>query len=144
MTIRNSGAFIGGFALLVFGFSAAGCGSKVSEDAASESSRRPLFSERKPVEVARTPVSEDCKSIVNTAEGAGLVRAGPVSRDGAVILTDARWAKLDFNMQESIAKCVSHYIAGSQNHWVTKITFRNQAAGVTYGTMENTRYTLAQ
>lgn len=73
-----------------------------------------------------------------------MVRAGSITRDGAVILTDARWTKLDFTMQESIAKCLSHYIAGSQNHWVTKITFRNQAAGVTYGTMENTRYTLAQ
>lgn len=106
----------------------------------------PAYSAPKPATEPRapTPVSAECKSVVKKAERNGLVRAGSIDRSGAVILTDARWAKMDFSLQERLAVCLSHYLAGGQDKWVTKITFRNQVAGVTYGTMKNTRYTVQQ
>lgn len=86
------------------------------------------------------PVSSGCTALVETAEKSGAIRSGGVTRAGATILVDASWAQMDFAMQTTLAECVSHYMAKSQDRWAKKIQFKNQQTGVVYGTIENTRY----
>ena len=79
------------------------------------------------------------------AESKGLIKPGTVDRDGAVILTDARWAtRLDADLQQQLALCVSHYLAGGQNRWIKRVQFRNQATGVTYATVEGDRFRIGE
>lgn len=91
------------------------------------------------------PLSESCRGAVARAEKDGLIRPGTIDRDGAVILTDARWStRLDAELQEGLALCVSHYIAGGQNRWLKKVQFRNQTTGVIYATVEGTRFRIGE
>jgi len=57
-----------------------------------------------------------------------------------MILVDRGWVAMDFDSQKTMAECVSHYMAGGQDKWVKRIKFKNQATGITYGTIEYTRY----
>lgn len=86
------------------------------------------------------PVSAQCQRVTDMLEQSGAIRPGEMTREGAVLLTDSRWTRLSFADQSGAAACLSHRIAGSQDRWTRKITFRNQATGVVYGTIENTRY----
>lgn len=91
------------------------------------------------------PVSQACRGAVKEAESKGLLRPGTIDRDGAVILTDARWAtRLDAQLQQDLALCVSHVIAGGQNRWLKRVEFRNQATGVTYATVEGDRFRIGK
>jgi len=98
-----------------------------------------------PAETPLEPVSESCRRAVKEAESKGLIKPGTVDRDGAVILTDARWAtRLDADLQQQLALCVSHYLAGGQNRWIKRVQFRNQATGVTYATVEGDRFRIGE
>lgn len=91
------------------------------------------------------PLSENCRGAVERAEKERLIRPGTIDRDGAVILTDARWTtRLDGQLQEGLALCVSHYIAGGQNRWLKKVQFRNQVTGVVYATVEGDRFRIGE
>lgn len=86
------------------------------------------------------PVSDACKQAAEGAERTGLVSYGGMSSSGAVLHTAPAWVELPFESQRALAECLSHYIARGQDRWVKRIEFRNQATGVTYGVIENTRY----
>lgn len=90
------------------------------------------------------PVSASCDSSARLAGDKGLVRPGTVDADGMVLLTDARWARLDADLQRYTAECLSHFMAHGQNRWITRIQFRNQLTGVVYGTIEGDRYRIGQ
>lgn len=78
--------------------------------------------------------------MVETLQKHGAVRPGDISREGAVLLVDQRWARMDFDLQEGSAICLSHYLAGGQDRWIRQITFKNQMTGIVYGTIEGKRY----
>lgn len=123
--------------------SLAGCGGSGADPTPEVAVAPP--SPAAPVEAPVEPVSENCKGLVKVAEKNGLVRPGTVDRDLAVLLTDARWAtKLDVNLQEGLAVCLSHYVAGGQNRWVRKLQLRNQATGVVYATVEGDRFRIGE
>lgn len=88
-----------------------------------------------------SPVSMECQRSTKLAEFTGLVRPGPMDRSGAIIFVSARWTQLPASDQAELAECLSHVIAGGQDKWIKRIEFRNQAAGVTYGVIQNTQYT---
>jgi hypothetical protein len=91
------------------------------------------------------PLSAACKGSVDEAQRRGLIRPGSIDHTGAVILTDARWTtRLDAGLQEGLALCVSHYIAGGQNRWLKRVQFRNQATGVVYATVEGDRFRIGE
>lgn len=86
-------------------------------------------------------MSSDCRGAVDLAQREGLLRPGTIDRTGAVILTDSRWTtRLDGQLQQDLALCVSHYLAGGQNQWLKRVQFRNQATGVVYATVEGDRF----
>lgn len=90
-------------------------------------------------------MSAECTGTVDRAQREGLIRPGTIDRSGAVILTDSRWAtRLDAQLQQGLALCVSHYIAGGQNRWLKKVQFRNQATGVVYATVEGDRFRIGE
>lgn len=118
----------------------AGCSAQSQPDTAA-----PVAAAPAPVEAPVEPVATRCQEMVKVAEKNGLVRPGTVSRDLAVLLTDSRWAtKLDGNMQEGLAICLSHYLAGGQNRWVRQLQLRNQASGVVYATVEGDRFRIGE
>jgi uncharacterized lipoprotein YmbA len=101
--------------------------------------------ESPPREAPIEPVSENCREMVKVVEKSGLIRPGTVSQEAAVLLTDSRWAtKLDSHMQEGLAVCLSHYVAGGQNRWVRKLQLRNQLSGVVYATVEGDRFRIGE
>ena len=89
---------------------------------------------------AETLESSGCKALVESAQSAGAIQAAGVTRDGMTVAVDTGWTKMGFENEKMMAECVSHYVAGSQDKWIKKISFVNRATGVTYGTIENTRY----
>lgn len=97
---------------------------------------RPLPTREDPIQ----PISDECKKVVKLITDSGVMRPGDMTSDGAVMLVDARWTNIPFSDQAGSAECISHYMAGGQNRWIKKISFKNQRTGVVYGTIENTRY----
>lgn len=90
------------------------------------------------------PVSDQCRQLVKIGEETGAMRAGGMTRNGATIIVSQRWGALPFSDQQAMAECASHVMAGGQNRWIKRIQFRNQVTGVTYGTIENTRYRVGE
>lgn len=86
------------------------------------------------------PVSAECRKAAEDAERLRLVTPGGMDATGATLHTSAAWARMPFDSQRGLAECLSHYIAGGQDRWIKRIQFRNQATGVIYGVIENTRY----
>lgn len=73
-------------------------------------------------------------------EAEGLLRAGGVDASGATVLVDRSFTNWPVEQQATIATCVSQYLAGSADKMLRRVTFKNQRTGVTYGTLEYTRY----
>lgn len=118
-----------------------GCSSPKPPEAAPQAAAPPPT----PAREAVSPLSDECSRTVKLAEKQGLIRPGTIDSNGAVILTDARWAtRLTSDLQEGLARCVSHYIAGGQNQWLKRVQFRNQATGVVYATMEGDRFRIGE
>ena len=89
-------------------------------------------------------MSAGCTDLVETAEKAGAISSGGVTAQGATIFVDNGWARMGFEAQKTMAECVSHYMAGSQDKWVSRTRFLNQRTGVVLGTMEGIRYRAGQ
>lgn len=85
-------------------------------------------------------MSAGCTDLVEAAEKSGAISSGGVTPQGATIFVDNGWARMGFETQKTMAECVSHYMAGSQDKWATRIRFLNQQTGVVLGTIEYTRY----
>jgi uncharacterized lipoprotein YmbA len=118
-----------------------GLGACTGSEPAVEAHQAALRPTTAPVQEAAAPLSTECAGTVKLAEKQGLIRPGTIDAEGAVVLTDARWAtRLDAALQEQLAQCVSHYIAGGQNRWTKRVEFRNQATGVVYATMRGDRF----
>lgn len=91
-----------------------------------------------------SPVSEECMRITNKAFDLGVLRAGDVSRSEIVVIASPLFATMKVDGQRQVAECLSHRFAGSQDSHVPLIVFRNQASGVTYGTIKFGRYTTGE
>jgi hypothetical protein len=87
-----------------------------------------------------SPVSEECTKLSELAERSGAVSPASVDSKGMVMHVTSAWTQMPFDSQKKLAECLSHYVAGGQDRWVKRIVFRNQASGITYGTIENSRY----
>jgi hypothetical protein len=136
-TNKNSGCgtlILGGICILFFATVVSQCNkSKSGNDGASKTSQ-PI------AESPSQPVSPDCVKLVEAADRQGSIRPGTVDRSGATLLVDESFSRAPINWQQTIAECYSHYLAKGQDRWIKKIAFVNQRTGVTYGTIEYTRY----